>query len=147
MLLGSKETEATVLQDLDDMLTTAEQQNLKPMYLVIGRLFMDIGVAQAIQEELAIEDWEEDLGLYKAQILKVFKLKRFQIFKTSEERNGTIDKELGIKVFFDPDEYYMTLKTVDPKEKPERGKTPHITSIKLKSEEVLSKYRRIIQTQ
>jgi hypothetical protein len=144
-LLGSKELEADIIRDLDQLILTIEEKELKPLYLVIGKFFIDVGVAQALQEDLSIGNWDREIDLYTNQISKVYSNKKLQVLENTEKKNGTKDSNLGMKVFFDPDEEYISMKVVNPGQKADVGEKSTgdghaIISLDIKPSEVLNNY-------
>jgi len=147
-LLGSKELESEIISDLDELIRTSEERGLRPLYLVIGRLFLSVGIAKALQEDLGISTWEKELDLYSTQISDAFYLKKRQVLDITEEKNGSKDTTIGLKLFFDPDEEYMALKAINPGQKAvihekSTGDGHAVISLDIKPESILTKFRNI----
>ncbi len=145
--IGSSELHEQVLDDIDNLIKEARKQNLKPFILVVGPLFIEIGSAQSLIQELKIPDWEKAISELGDIMKNLLSDKILSIRKMCESKNGMFasDTIKGINVFFDPDEPYMTLKCVDPATKGEPGEAVTkdgylILTMKFRKEEILVEF-------
>lgn len=84
--------------------------------LVVGILFVEVGIIQSILADLDLEctgcsTFEDNVNL----VLALFKAKRSMLYRDCETRSGQFgrDDERDIDIYFDPDEPYMALSCVD----------------------------------
>lgn len=111
-LLGSEVLRDQFIKDIEDLILMAKEKSLKPVVLVVGKLFVDSGIAHLVMESLNIQNWELELERNYDIIADAFVYQRFSTYSKCEKTSGdlSIGSEKRFKVFFDPDEKYLTLK-------------------------------------
>lgn len=118
-VLGSSELHEEVISDIEHLISKAKSQKLKPFMLVIGKTFVEVGSAQALIQELDIDNWDKELDTNFEILSELVRNKILLIHQLCEEKDGKFgrDEVRKIDIFFDPDEPYMTLFCADPAQK------------------------------
>jgi len=153
-ILGSKEVEDQVISDLEELLSTAEQKNLDPIFISVGPLFLHISSVQSLIYELNIENWQEELERSTPILRDLVREKLQFLYRKAEKDDGLleIDEVHGLHVIFDPDDYYMSLICKVEKDTVENipidgPTTEPYRFLKFKNEEILPKVKKIIESQ
>ena len=143
-VLGSEDLHEEIISDIEHLVTKATSQKLKPMMLVVGKAFVEVGAAQALIQELDIKDWNKELDKKFELMSELVRNKILLIYQLCESKGGKFgtDPVRNIDIFFDPEEPYLTLYCVDPttKAKGDESKTKDgflICSVSFPSHEIL----------
>lgn len=110
--LGSKETEKVILADIEELFTSASSNKLKPLYLTVGPLFMDITSVQALLQDLSITDWHLEMLQNPTLLKESIALKKLYLYNHCDKSEGLLDIDVernNLKIYFDPDEPYISL--------------------------------------
>jgi len=118
-LLGSKELKKQIASDTDDLLKMARGKKLKPVILIVGSTYLDSGTIHALSLDIQPFDWDRELELNKDLVIELYKERKLLFLEDCEMKGGLIgkDEDLGVIIYFDPDEEYLCLVCADGKTK------------------------------
>lgn len=151
-VLGSVDLHNQLLTDIYELMDKSIEEKLCPLYLEIGNLFIDVGICAALKEETGIENWH-DYVIKSGQLLRsTFPTMRREVLESIDTKsNGTTDYSLnrhsdsGLRVFYNPEEYYVSLAACHPKKKAQKGQPSTgdgylIVTLRLSESEILKDY-------
>jgi hypothetical protein len=146
-VLESVEIREQILKDIDELLDIAGKKQMKPVILVIGKLFIDVGIMKLLKDTLVPMVVKDEIEKDSQTISYLFKTKKLSAYNSYEAKSGDFssEEEKRFKVFFDPEEEYMCLIVADPhtKAKEEESQTadnhPYYF-LKFKKEEILANF-------
>lgn len=144
-LLGSSLIQNRIAQDITDLIEESERRGLKPLHLVVGNLFMQVGAVHATIEDLHIGNWDLALETDLHNLKKKINTRLLKLLFICEEKSGFIGIEGTVSIYYDPDEPYISLLAIDPKEKAadnekQTGDGHPILVFKYKPEEILIEF-------
>lgn len=158
-LLGSRETHDTLVADMYDLVDRASEEDLTPIFVRLGPLFLDIGICSSLrlEQDISDDDWGDYVDKYRNEISVAHRaFKQELIRKIETSTNGRDERFFSnlpskMKFFYDPDETYISLVTCSKEfAKPgERStKSGHLViTLKLKPEEILLSHYQLIKNQ
>ena len=111
--IGSKEFQQQILKDIEDLLKTCHLEKLIPLYLVVGRSFLEISCVQHLKNELNIEDWDSQLNKEYNTLSEMFHETRLNTVRKCEENYGIFDLSEELVIYFDPEEEYLSIHAID----------------------------------
>lgn len=109
--LGSQEIEQQVIDDLEELLGTADKKKVTPMFITVGSLFMQISSVQSVIYELNIQDWDKEFRENTIILKELVNEKLAHLYSQAEKGDGLLemDEPHGLPVIFNPEDYYMSL--------------------------------------
>lgn len=121
--LCSDELFDRITADIKELIETAQRSQLKPTILLIGRVFLDLGVSRSICQEYKINKISLDLKEFFSSMSQIFQERLLKLMLKCEQEDGFVgsDKNYNIELYFDPDEDYMSLLCIDPITRPVEG--------------------------
>lgn len=159
-LLGSQETHDTMIADICDLVDKSEEEDLRPIAIRLGTLFLEIAICTSMrtEQEIPADEWPSYVESYRDQISKAFTAYKTQILqKIEKSANGRRDRIFDqlpqtVKVFFDPEEPYISLVTCNPKRKARPSEPASkdgylIVTLKLSDAEIFPDYREMSKNQ
>ena len=152
-LLGSQETHDTMIADICDLVDKSEEDNLRPIAIRLGNLFLEIAICTSMrtEQEIPADEWPLYVEQYREQISAAFTAYKTEILRKIENSaNGRRDRIFDqlpqtVKVFYDPDEPYISLITCNPRKKARKLEPSSkdgylIETLKLPDSEIFSNY-------
>lgn len=159
-LLGSQATHDTMIADICDLVDKSEEEDLKPIAIRLGTLFLEIAICTSMrtQQDISGTEWPLYVDEYRDQIAEAFQAYKLEILdKIAKSGNGRRDRLFdqlpeSVKVFYDPDEPYISLITCNPKKQAKRGEPSSkdgrlIVTLKLSDKEIFTDYRDLHKNQ
>lgn len=118
-VVGSQALRDQISKDIEDLVELAKQKKLKPVLLVVGDVFLESLTAQSLIVDMRLFSWEEEVKNNLEIISQLFYSKKLNFLHECESREGLVTEDLDyrIKIFFDPDEDYLSMTCADPKSK------------------------------
>ena len=158
-LLGCEETHDILVADMYDLVDKSEEEELTPIYVRLGSLFLDIGICSTmrLEQDIPTEEWTEYVEAYRSEMsiaYKAFKLELIQ--KIESSTNGKDERFFSklpakMKFFYDPDEPYVSLVTCSKKRaKPGEPATKSghlVVTLRLQKKEIMFPYQQLILNQ
>lgn len=140
--LGSPSYQKRYAQDILGLCTYAQEMGFIPAQLSVSRDFLEVSCCQVIKEDLNISDWRGAAKSYGDQLSFLLTHKLKEILNNTAKRGGFIGNRNGLDVFYDPDQEYMALYSIDPNttvsgEGPCTGDGFSIVRISYKSEDIV----------
>jgi hypothetical protein len=147
-VIGSEKLRKHIVDDIQYILGVAKERSLIPKMLVVGSFFIKFGSVETLITELNIGNWEEAVQKSHTTLNAIISEKLLATYEECEKQNGKFADTalIGIEIYFDPDEYYMSLKCIDPSIKvsnPNELATKdgyQITSLYFQEDEVLDEF-------
>lgn len=159
-LLGSQSTHDTMIADICDLVDKSEEEALKPIAIRLGTLFLEIAICTSMrtEQEVPADDWPLYVEKFRDQISQAFIAYKLEILsKIDKSANGRTDRLFdqlpqSVKVFYDPEEPYISLITCNPKKKavgtqPSTKDGYLIVTLKLSEHEIFPDYRDLLKLQ
>lgn len=146
-LLDCEEVREQILKDIDSLLDIAKDKKMKPVILVIGNIFVDVGIMRTLRETISPLVLCDEVDNNPQYVSDLFKMKKLDSYKKYEQKSGDFssEEEKRFKVFFDPEEDYMCLIVADPSKKAEIDESQTADNfpyyfLKFRSDEVLDEF-------
>jgi len=115
--LGSKELYIKIIQDLNGLMLHSFDQNLIPFQLVVGQLFVEMSCVHSLISDFNLKDWEGSCKNIPQELSFLFNTRYKEVLKVIEEKQGILGYKDTIGIYFDPEEDYMCLYSIDPNTK------------------------------
>lgn len=115
--LCSSDTYDQVLKDIDELISYSLEQKFHPFILVVGNIFVEITCARLVCKE--VENSKKYKNIEKFDLGNIIEERRLTMYKKCEEQGGKIgfDKTRKLILFYDPDEFYISLQCIDKSRK------------------------------
>lgn len=113
--LGSPELQQTVIDDMFELVRVCKAKGLKPLHLVVGKFFIEVGCAQSVRSDGKIADWAGYVDQHTVMASILFNSQIKKTYDLCEKNDGIFDSSPDMKVIFDPDEPYMVLQAIGTK--------------------------------
>lgn len=120
--IGSLELRKQVISDISYLFDLAEQESILPKMLIVGKFFVYFTSIDSVIAELGIKDWSNACKSPTFNLIKdIWISKILSVYENCEKNCGkfktSVTKSDDIDIYVDPDEFYITLKCIDPHSK------------------------------
>jgi len=112
--LGSKELYVKIIQDLNNLMLHSFDNNLIPLQLVVGQLFVEMSCVHSLISDFNLKDWESSCLNIPKELSFLFDTRYKEVLKVLEEKQGVLGYKDTVGIYFDPEEPYMCLYAIDP---------------------------------
>ena len=117
--LGAERLQEAVLKDLDQLALNCKSKNFVPLYLIVGKLFIELSCVQDLVKQFNVLNWDNIIDNDLSRLSTEFNKSKLNLLNAIHEYNGeySIDPITSLKIFYDPDEEYFSLICADPSKK------------------------------
>jgi hypothetical protein len=153
LLLGSSRARQMLITDVCDLIDRAEEEEVYPVAIRLGSLFLDICICSSLrlENDISGNDWPEYVEKHRSQLAVAYTAYKLKILESNSKsdglRSGRFFEQIpdNLEVFYDPDEPYISILVCDPSKKAKKGEPSSkdgylIATIRLKDQEVFYEY-------
>lgn len=112
--LGSTELYTRLIDDLNDLLQSAYENNLTPIQLLVGKIFIEMSCCHTLISDLEIQNWEALCQSSFHEISSLLRERVMEILNSIAAKDGYLGTRESVDIYYSPDEPYLSLLAVSP---------------------------------